>query len=91
MYNNTAITKFIEAVMVTSQRGNPLILYDGFTYCKTSKVRKYGQTWMCSTHGGKGCNAALIIDNNMIVTNRHQHQHPKPNYTTTAAGTRRKI
>ncbi|KAL0881510.1 hypothetical protein ABMA27_001361 [Loxostege sticticalis] len=57
-----------------SQRGKPLLRYEGYTFCKkfehNSRIR-----WVCSTHCCRGCYAYIRTIENTIITVKNEHNH----------------
>lgn len=76
-------SQFLSAIFVTSQRGNSLIRYKGFTYYH--KKSRYGPSvkkrWVCSTHFCRGCKAVIYTIDDIIVSVKSDHNHGNGTYS----------
>ena len=62
---------------IPSTGGNPLILYDGYTYSR-HRTTKSNLQWQCSSQRTSKCKARLIMHNSgYIVKVCNDHNHPK--------------
>lgn len=61
---------------IKSQRGKPLIVYENYTFSKTSNKNN---SWACSTKAGV-CKARIKLDpDGKIIRVNNEHTHP-PNW-----------
>lgn len=69
---------------IRSQRGAPLILYEGFVYRCERKIstRTY---WLCTKYKGYKCNARLILNGNCVskATDHNHAQDERANEAST--------
>ncbi|CRK91948.1 CLUMA_CG005563, isoform AJ [Clunio marinus] len=75
----------LEYTFITGQRGNPKILYDGFSYicAKLCNDRKY---WVCAKQRSRNCKARLITSANgrLEVSKNVYHNHPPEAFSSEA-------
>lgn len=67
-----------------SQKGKPLLNYNGYKYYKHRKYDKVAR-WVCSTHHKKGCRAVITTLDNTIHSVKYEHNHSRPNHGSSKA------